>query len=63
MFIFLHCSGSVSFQRIVGSRHDDDESCNNIITNKIGTFVAIDGWSKIATGMVMQYAALWKTAA
>ena len=30
---------------------------------KLVLFVAIDGWSKIATGMVMQYAALWKTAA
>nr|WP_318383141.1 EscR/YscR/HrcR family type III secretion system export apparatus protein [uncultured Enterobacter sp.] len=27
---------------------------------KLILFVAIDGWSKVATGMVMQYSSLWK---
>ncbi|ENA4997028.1 EscR/YscR/HrcR family type III secretion system export apparatus protein [Escherichia albertii] len=29
---------------------------------KLVLFVAIDGWSKVATGIVMQYAELWKSA-
>ena len=28
---------------------------------KLILFVAIDGWSKVATGMVMQYSSLWKS--
>ncbi|OON41487.1 EscR/YscR/HrcR family type III secretion system export apparatus protein [Izhakiella australiensis] len=28
---------------------------------KLILFVAVDGWTKVATGMVMQYSSLWKT--